>query len=92
MKKVTPELIAKSMATYQALWKPLDAGLTAADLESTRKTLREALARAEAVKTNCASCQHFALDRCNKHNADVPVEFQQVEGQCPDWQFDGVPF
>jgi hypothetical protein len=92
MKKVTPELIAESMATYQALWKPLDAGLTADELEATKRQLRRALERAELIKTNCANCEHFSLDRCNKHNADVPVEFMRTEGQCPDWRFDGVPF
>ena len=92
MKKVTPELIAQSMATYQALWKPLEEGLTADELEATRKRLRDALARAELIKTNCHNCQHFSLDRCGKHDADVPVEFQTSEGQCPDWRFDGIPF
>lgn len=83
------------MATLKALSQPLDmlgdVGITAAQLQTQRASLRTSLARLDAIKTNCGACEHFSMGRCGVHG-DVPEEFQKVEGQCEDWRYDGIPF
>jgi hypothetical protein len=92
--KPTRGEIKQAMQELAVLWKPqaLPPGATAAQLEQHRKVLRAALAEAETIKTNCHNCEHFSMDRCELHQADVPQAFQKQEGQCADWRFDGIPF
>jgi hypothetical protein len=92
--KPTPAEIKEAMRETAILWKPqlLPEGSTAAQLEQHRGVLRQALADADRIKTNCHDCTNFAIEHCRHHNADVPVEFQKAEGQCDAWRYDGIPF
>lgn len=93
--KATPESIAKSMNTLKQIWKP-DApigheGMTAAELKVQREALRTSLQRMEAIKVACTHCQQFDLGACRTHG-EIPAEFQKIEGECPDWRYDAIPF
>ncbi len=86
--------VEKSMQTLEQIWKPgsePQEGMTAEQLAVQIDALNKALGRLTIIKTNCHSCQRFSLDECALHGA-VPQDFQRVQGACPDWRFDGVPF
>ena len=90
----TPESIAKSMDTLSAIWKPGDEpgeGATVQQIEIQRGALRQALARLDLIKTACTHCTQFEMGACKKHGV-IPQEFQTVEGECPDWRYDAIPF
>lgn len=55
--------------------------------------LEQDLKRLRSVTTNCQHCDWKAWSRpfCNKHNAEIPAEFMHTEN-CPDWEFDQIPF
>ncbi len=95
---VTPESVAKSLATMQALHKPGpapaadDEGMTLEQLQAQRAALRTALKRLDDIHPCCDTCSRFDFHRqCSKHG-EIPQEFRQVVGECPDWRHDGVPF
>lgn len=93
--KATPESIAKSMETLKQIWKPGapagHEGMTAAELTVQREALRSSLVRLDAIKTACTHCQQFGMGACRIHG-EIPAEFQKVEGDCPDWTYDAIPF
>ena len=82
------------MQTAAQLWSPgsdADAGATAQQIAVQRDALTKSLARLNAIKLNCCSCQQFDMGACKTHG-QIPKEFQTVEGECPDWRYDGIPF
>lgn len=92
---VTPESVAKSMQTLEAQWKPgseAAEGMTLRQLEVQRDALRKALKRLDEIKPCCDTCNQFDFLRTCKKHGEIPPEFRQVIGECPDWQFDHVPF
>lgn len=91
--KATPSEITKAMDNYKRLWKPDGVeGMTLIQLETKKEALRKSLKELEAIPANCTHCVHFQIERCEFHKQDVPVEFQQTQGECPDWVYDGIPF
>lgn len=66
-------------------------GMTASVLDLQLQLARRVVGQLEAIKTHCASCEHFELGACAKHGA-VPLTFQKTEGECDDWRYDGIPF
>lgn len=87
--------VDKSMATVKAIWQPTADPfelMTSQQLAVQIDSLRQSLARLEAIKTCCHSCVNFELERCNLHKAAIPIEFQREVGVCGDWVYDGVPF
>lgn len=85
---------AKNMGTLQQLWKPTAtavAGTTLQQLQIQRDALQKALKDLDAIKPCCMSCQQFDVGGCKLHG-EIPAEFQKVEGECPDWRYDAIPF
>jgi hypothetical protein len=86
--------VEKSLNLLRALWTPnvtVPEGINAEQLEAYRGAINRAAASLAAVRTNCHACKHWDIDSCEKYGT-VPVEFQQQQGACPDWRFDGVPW
>lgn len=87
-----------AMKTLRALWAPDDAaplqarGVTLVQLRVQRDALALALAAIDRIKPCCHSCDMFDLGHCQRHDSEVPADFQEAAGQCPDWAYDGVPF
>lgn len=91
--KPTQADIAKSMEQYRLLWKPDGAkGMNLTQFNAQRTALVQALQRFDLIQPSCGHCEHFAMDVCTLHKADVPADFQKQVGQCVDWVSDGVPF
>jgi len=95
---VTPESVAKSLATMQALHKPASTpaadgeGMTLGQLQVQRDALRKALKRLDDIRPCCDTCSRFDFHRqCSQHG-EIPDEFRQAVGECPDWLFDNIPF
>lgn len=94
MSHTKPADVPRSMQTLQQLWTPAstaERGCTLEQLQVQRDALRKALARLDDIKPCCMSCDQFDLGTCRVHG-DIPAEFQRVEGQCPDWRYDAIPF
>lgn len=95
---VTPESVAKSLATMQALSGATPApaadgeGMTLTQLHVQREALRKALKRLDDIHPCCDTCSRFDFHRQCEMHGEIPAEFRQVVGECPDWRHDGVPF
>lgn len=90
----TAESVAKAMDTARQLWEPeCDAtrGTTLQELTVQKNALHRAWKMLESIKPCCHSCDQFDMGSCRTHGP-IPKEFQTVEGQCPDWRYDGIPF
>jgi hypothetical protein len=93
----TPESVAKSLATMQALAGATPApedgeGMTLQQLQVQRDALRKALKRLDDIHPCCDTCSRFDFHRkCSMHG-EIPAEFRQVVGECPDWRHDQCPF
>lgn len=91
--KPTPADIAKSMDQYRLLWKPDHVpGMTLTEYKAQKEALLQALKRFDYIRPSCGHCEHFYLDHCKHHGADVPKDFQKKEGACEHWTSNGVPF
>lgn len=46
-----------------------------------------------SVQTNCHNCDSlkYKSSHCMKYDQDVPADYM-VRNDCPDWQFNDVPF
>lgn len=94
MSHTKPVDVPRSMQTLEKLWAPSstpERGCTLAQLLIQRDALRQSLHRLETIKPCCLSCEQFDLGACKLHG-EIPVEFQKVEGECPDWRYDAIPF
>jgi len=92
---VTPESVAKSMATLEAQWKPgseAKDGTTLQQLEIQRDALRKALKKLDDIRPCCDTCEKFDFVRVCTQHGEIPLEFRSVVGECPDWTLSYIPF
>jgi len=64
-------------------------------LTATVQVLRQLLNNFEAIQVRCLNCLHFdTTGLCQRHQARPPDDWVQCAraNQCPDWEYDGVPF
>ena len=66
--------------------------MSRATLEDKICYCKRELASLEATITNCHSCdrKRYNLNECMKHG-HVPVQFLEST-DCPDWEFNSIPF
>lgn len=90
-----PANVARSLAELEAQWKPAAAapdGMTLDQLKAQREALRTALRRLDDIQPCCLSCARFDFGKTCTLHGEVPHEYHQAIGQCPDWLHDGIPF
>jgi hypothetical protein len=66
--------------------------MSRASLEDRICYCRRELADLEAMQTNCSTCERkkYNSSECMKHGY-IPAEFA-VRTDCPDWEFNLLPF
>lgn len=90
-----PEAVAKSIAQLEAQWKPSSEakdGMSLAQLHVQRDCLRRALKKLDDIRPCCNTCGQFDFVRTCKLHGEVPDEYRNVVGECPDWTYDFIPF
>lgn len=60
------------------------------ELKVMRDLHQRELARLDAVKVSCVTCEEWRNQRCSKYEMVPPAEVK-VEG-CENWQWDCIPF
>ena len=63
------------------------------ELLATRAALRKQLTEYEAITPCCRSCKHLEISpRCSQFGAEPPLEWLKGPVDCPNWEYDGIPF
>lgn len=63
-----------------------------AEFEAKKASLRKELSELEDTKICCMTCTLFAKPRCTKFDANPPPAFVNEKADCPEWDWDEVPF
>ncbi len=66
------------------------AGMSRTALAEVRAFFQGKLDEIERVTATCADCAHKSGRVCRKFNATMPDGY--TGDDCPEWQYDGVPF
>lgn len=61
-------------------------------LNVQREALRKELTRLDAIKPGCGNCNHYQLERCDVYGEVPPGDWFKGPIDCPEWQFDALPF
>ncbi len=65
-------------------------------INAERNALRFRLRYLESIKATCQTCENFGhvrgFNRCSVFEDVPPADFQQTDGACESWVFDGTPF
>lgn len=67
--------------------------MTLIELKTTKQALKSRLSEYESIKPSCENCEYFP-DRvkCEKFDAAPPPDWVIGKVECPQWEYDNVPF